>query len=74
MPTDDDERDDLEEFIAECAQSDPEFPALVEAALQRRLEAIALGEDPHGDEDVGRTADTGDKQQVKTQETASVPD
>ena len=30
------EKDDLEEFIAECAGEDPNFPTMVEAALQRR--------------------------------------
>jgi len=41
------EKDDLEEFIAECAKEDPNFPAMVEAALQRRQAARARGEDPN---------------------------
>ena len=44
---DDDERDDLDDFIAEIAKDHPEFPAMVEAALQRRREARARGEDPN---------------------------
>jgi len=31
------ENDDLEKFIADCAEEDPNFPAMVEAALQRRF-------------------------------------
>jgi ribosomal-protein-alanine N-acetyltransferase len=30
------EDDDLDKFIAECAREDPDFPAMVEAASQRR--------------------------------------
>ena len=39
--------DDLEEFIAECTKEDPDFPTMVEAALQRRQAARARGEDPN---------------------------
>lgn len=41
------EKDDLEAFIEECAKEDPNFPALVDAALQRRQAARARGEDPN---------------------------
>ena len=44
---DDDERDDLDDLIGEIASKHPEFPAMVEAALQRRREARASGEDPN---------------------------
>jgi hypothetical protein len=44
---DDDKRDDLEDFIAEIAKTDPDFPARVEAGVQRRIEARARGEDPN---------------------------
>ncbi len=47
IPDDDDERDELDELIAEIAQEPPEFPAMVEAALQERLAARARGEDPN---------------------------
>ena len=40
------EKDDLEAFIAECAIEDPDFPAMVEAALNRRRAVRAQGEDP----------------------------
>ena len=43
-------QNDLTDFIAECSQNDPEFPALVEAALQRRLAMRARGEDPNEEE------------------------
>ena len=42
-----DEEDFLEELIAESTKRDPEFPKLVEEALQRRREARARGEDPN---------------------------
>lgn len=41
------DKDDLEDFIAECAKEDPNFPAMVEAALQRRQAMRARGEDPN---------------------------
>lgn len=41
------EKDDLEEFIADCSKEDPNFPAMVEAALQRRQAMRAQGEDPN---------------------------
>ncbi|HUY78499.1 MAG TPA: hypothetical protein VMV29_17135 [Ktedonobacterales bacterium] len=50
MHVDVNEVDDLTDFIAECAQDDPDFPALVEAALQRRLAMRARGEDPNEEE------------------------
>ena len=37
-------RDDLDDFIAERAATNPEFPALVEAHLQRRRLQRALAE------------------------------
>jgi hypothetical protein len=58
--SDDDERDDLDDFIAEIAKSDPDFPARVEAGVQERLTAIARGEDPNDiqwdDEEEGTSA------------------
>jgi hypothetical protein len=42
-----DERDDLDKLIAEIAQQHPEFPAMVEEALQERMAARACGEDPN---------------------------
>jgi hypothetical protein len=52
---DDDERDDLDDLIAEIAQEHPEFPAMVEAALRERQAARVRGEDPtntpQGEED-----------------------
>ncbi|HUY75619.1 MAG TPA: RidA family protein [Ktedonobacterales bacterium] len=56
MFPDDDETDDLEAYIAERAKRDPEFPALVEAALQRRQAAEARGEDSNGDEGARQTS------------------
>lgn len=44
---DDDGRDDLDDLIAEIASKNPEFPAMVEAAMQRRRAARARGEDPN---------------------------
>lgn len=44
---DDNDRDDLEEFIAECTRENPGFPAMVDAALQRRRAAQARDEDPN---------------------------
>lgn len=41
------EKDDLEEFIVECSKEDPNFPAMVEAALRRRQMMRARGEDPN---------------------------
>ncbi|GEM_PF-4252447 len=41
----DDERDELDDLIAEIAQRNPAFPAMVEAALQKRRAARARGED-----------------------------
>jgi hypothetical protein len=41
----DDDRDDLEDFIAEIAKTDPDFPARVEAGVQQRIAARARGED-----------------------------
>ncbi|WIG58771.1 MAG: hypothetical protein OJF49_001517 [Ktedonobacterales bacterium] len=43
----DDERNDLDDLIAEITAKNPEFPAMVEAALQRRQAARARGEDPN---------------------------
>lgn len=43
----DDERDDLDEVIAEITQQNPHFPTLLEQAKQERLAAIARGEDPN---------------------------
>ena len=65
---DEDERDDLDDFIAEIAKDHPEFPAMVEAALQRRREARARGEDPNAEpeEDEANEAD-------KTQEQPAAP-
>jgi len=51
MDIEDDEQDDLDDYIAECAKNDPEIPALIEAALQRRREMRARGEDPNDDPD-----------------------
>ncbi len=53
------EKDDLEEFIAECAKEDPNFPAMVEAALQRRQAARARGEDPN---DIPRAEEEAEEQ------------
>jgi hypothetical protein len=53
------EKDDLEEFIAECAKEDPNFPAMVEAALQRRQAARARGEDPN---DISLTDEDAEEQ------------
>lgn len=55
---DDDERDDLEEFIAECTQENPDFPAMVEAALQRRRAARANGEDPNKPDEADDESET----------------
>lgn len=44
----DDEQDDLEAFIAECTRENPDFPALLEEAWQRRMAMVARGEDPNG--------------------------
>lgn len=44
---DDNDRDDLEEFIAECTRENPGFSAMVDAALQRRRAAQAHDEDPN---------------------------
>jgi hypothetical protein len=42
-----DEEDFLAELIAERTKKNPNFPAMVEAALQRRRAARARGEDPN---------------------------
>jgi len=55
---DDDERDDLDDLIAEIAKEHPEFPAMVEAAVQRRREARARGEDPN---DLPPTEEAGEE-------------
>ncbi len=41
----DDDHDDLEEFITECTRENPDFPAMVDAALQRRQVARANAKD-----------------------------
>lgn len=41
--------DDLDAYIAARDQQEPGFAALVEAALQRRREARARGEDPNAE-------------------------
>ena len=41
--------DDLDAYIAERDKREPGFAALVEAALQRRREARARGEDPNAE-------------------------
>ncbi|HEX5549137.1 MAG TPA: hypothetical protein VFX24_17150 [Ktedonobacterales bacterium] len=43
--------DDLDAYIAERDKREPGFAALVEAALQRRREARARGEDPNAEPD-----------------------
>ena len=73
MYIEDDERDDLEDFIAECAKSDPELPALVEAALQRRLAMRARGEDPN-EEETPTQVDTTDGSHPAPPEVAAVHD
>lgn len=60
---DDDERDELDELIAEIAQEHPEFPAMVEAALQERLAARARGEDPN---DIPQTSEDGERETAGT--------
>lgn len=42
-----DEEDFLAELIAERTKKNPSFPAMVEAALQRRKAARARGENPN---------------------------
>ena len=54
-----DEEDFLEELIADSTRQNPEFPKLLEAAMQRRREARARGEDPNAEpeEDEANEAD-----------------
>lgn len=44
---DDDDRDDLDDLIAEIAKRHPEFPAMVEAAVEERRALRAHGIDPN---------------------------
>ena len=76
MYTEDDEQDDLEGLIAEIAQNDPGFPALVEAAFQRRLAMRARGEDPNDENDDEEPAQEGatDESQAAPPEIAAVHD
>jgi len=73
MHVDVNEVDDLTDFIAECAQDDPDFPALVEAALQRRLAMRARGEDPN-EEETPTQVDTTDGSHPAPPEVAAVHD
>jgi hypothetical protein len=43
----DSDHDDLDDLIAEITKENPNFPAMLEAALQERLAMIARGEDPN---------------------------
>ena len=60
---DDDERDELDELITEIAKEHPEFPAMVEAALQERLVARARGEDPN---DSSQTPEDSERETIDT--------
>jgi hypothetical protein len=57
----DDEQDDLEVFIAECMKENPDFPALLEEAGQRRIAMVARGEDPNGPPDMNRSEESQDE-------------
>jgi hypothetical protein len=46
-PEDSEEQNDLDDLIAEIAQQHPEFPAMVEAALQERRTLRERGIDPN---------------------------
>lgn len=61
---DDDERDELDELITEIAREHPEFPAMVEAALQERLAARARGEDPN---DISQISQDSERETIGTQ-------
>ena len=61
---DDDERDELGELITEIAKEHPEFPAMVEAALQERLVARARGEDPNG---ISQISQDSERETIDTQ-------
>lgn len=61
---DDDERDELDELITEIAKEHPEFPAMVEAALQERLAARARGEDPN---DISQISQDSERETIGTQ-------
>ena len=60
----------LDEIIAERTKQNPDFPRLVEAALQRRKAMRAQGKDPNDDTDVRNENEAS----IPASETAVVPD
>lgn len=66
----DEERDDLDDLIAEITKQNPDFPALLEQAKRERLAMIARGEDPN---DVPWDDDEEDEAQEQGQRPGSEP-